>query len=82
MGSDRGMSKCVCLRPPQRSAVASHARYPRGMRTPFRDRASSCFMLLIEAATLASAKVQGYAAGKSIKKVIVVPGKLVNVVVA
>jgi leucyl-tRNA synthetase len=36
----------------------------------------------IEAAALALTKVQEFAAGKTIKKVIVVPGKLVNVVVA
>ena len=36
----------------------------------------------IEAAARANARVQEFAAGKEIKKIIVVPGKLVNVVVA
>jgi leucyl-tRNA synthetase len=34
----------------------------------------------IEAAALASEKVQSFLAGKTIKKVIIVPGKLVNIV--
>ena len=35
----------------------------------------------IESAALASAKVQEHTAGKTVRKVVVVPGKLVNVVV-
>ena len=35
----------------------------------------------LEAAALASGKVQSFLAGKPIKKVVVVPGKLVNVVI-
>ena len=34
----------------------------------------------LEAAALASAKVQEFTAGKTIRKVIVVPGRLVNIV--
>jgi len=35
----------------------------------------------VEAAALASAKAQEWTSGKTIRKVIVVPGKLVNIVV-
>jgi len=35
----------------------------------------------IEAAALADAKVRSYAAGKNVAQVIIVPGRLVNVVV-
>jgi leucyl-tRNA synthetase len=36
----------------------------------------------VEAAARASAKIAEWTAGKEIKKVVVVPGKLVNIVVA
>ena len=35
----------------------------------------------VEAAALASPKIQEWTAGKSVKKVVVVPGKLINIVV-